>query len=145
MTRRTPLLGLLLSGFLAAAITKDAVMAEPNLEKRSEKALQYAEAQLEIASKAYEQGETGTMKTSLDEVAAGARICLESLEATGKDGRRNPKYFKRAEINMRKLLRKLENLRFAAAVDDRPPIDEVIHSAQQVHEKILADIMSKDK
>jgi len=145
MSRSTRLLGLLLCGFLPAAITRDSVMAEPNLEKRSEKALQYAEAELNKASKAYEQGEIETMKTSLDEVSAGVRICLESLEATGKDGRRNPKYFKRAEINIRKLLRKLENLRFAAAVDDRPPIEEVIHSTQQVHERILADIMSKDK
>jgi len=138
-------LALGLCSLLAAAITREAVMAEPNLEKRSEKAVQYAEAELDKAAKAYEHGEIEAMKTSLQEVSGGVQICLESLEATGKDGRRNPKYFKRAEINIRKLLRKLENLRFAAAVDDRPPIRETIESVQHAHERILADIMSKDK
>jgi hypothetical protein len=125
--------------------TKDWVMAERNLEKRANRAIEFANHSLDVARKAYQKGDMEGTQSALQDLVSAVRLCDESLEASGKDGRRNPKWFKRVEIGLRQLLRRLETFEFEASFDDRPPIAEAAKVAQEVQQKVLRNIMTKEK
>jgi len=129
----------------AGAADLASVRAEPNLEKRSEKALQNAEAALTRARAAYEKGETAAFTDALSEVGQSIDLCRQSLEESGKNPRKQPKYFKRAEIAIRKLARRLENFRQDMSVDDRPPVAALMDKAQKLQEDLLHMIMGQKK
>jgi len=138
----------LLAGLLAAAPARAdlaAVKAEPNLEKRSDLALAHAHRTLEAARRAYHSGPMQEVESSLAQVLESINLSLQSLRDTGKNPRRSPKYFKRGEIEIRKLMRRLDGFRDAMSVDDRPMLDALTKRAHQIHEELLAGIMSKSK
>ena len=87
-----------------------AVKSEPNLEKRSELALDHANLALDAARDDYNSGNIDKSQTELEEVRDLVDLAYESLSDTGKDPRRDPKFFKRAELRTRELLRRLEGL-----------------------------------
>jgi len=121
----------------------DAVRAEPNLEKRSEKALQNADAAVDAARKAHEAGNDDAFKSSLQEVHDSILLAKESLDKSGKNARRNPKYFKKAEQNLRRLGRRLDTLRLELSVDDRAPVEALMHEADTMRDKIVEAIMGR--
>ena len=138
---RTFALGFLaLTSVLRADLSQ--VRAEPNLEKRSELALEYANAALNQAKKAYEETSTD-FPTQMDEVRQAVELSYQSLHDTGKAARRSPKYFKRAEMRMRALIKRLDNLEREVGLEDRLPVDEAKKRIIQVHDQVLFDIMSK--
>ena len=116
--------------------------AEPDLEKRSELALANADRQVDVARQAYRGGELKTMEAALDELRDSANLSLESLEQAHKKARNN-KYYKRAELKIRALLRRLSGLRDEVGLDDRKQVEAVRDRLQEVHEQVLAAIMSK--
>ena len=119
----------------------DQVKAEPNLEKRSRLALEHAEKVLKEAREAYNKGETAEVEPLLTEMQNAVLLAESSLEATGKNPRRNPKYFKRAEIDTRNLLKRLDALEQEMSVSDRSPVEKVKVKVQQVHDNLLSGIM----
>jgi hypothetical protein len=123
--------------------TVDAVMAVPNLERRSDLALRFAHSSLDGARKAYDAGDLEAMRQSLATALAGVDLSWESLKATGKNPRRSPRYFKRAEIEVRKLLKRLADLRDAVSIDDRPPVEEAYAHADKALDRLVAAVMSK--
>ncbi len=130
---------------LAAADAFDAVMAEQNLEKRSEKALQAAQRFLDELRKSGGLHDLAKLQAGLGNIRAGVELCIDSLEASGKNARRNPKYFKKAEIGLRKLNRQLEDLRVALPVDDRHYAADLLAYTHQVQEDLLLGIFTKKK
>jgi hypothetical protein len=140
ISRFLPLLLLAWAPCLADITT---VMAEANLEKRSEKAMKNAHEALKRASKAYERGEKDVETAALAEVRESVLLAKTSLDDSGKNARRSPKYFKKAEIELRKLVRLLDNFRFAKGADERAPIDELIQLGNQIHDEWIAAIMGK--
>src|SRR6266516_3692564 len=93
---------------LALAFDLAAVKSEVNLEKRSDRALDNANLALDAARDAYTKGDFDESQAQLDEVGESVDLAYESLSKTGKDPRRDPKWFKRAEMRTRELLRRLE-------------------------------------
>ena len=136
---------LLLAASVAAQADLDTVKAEPNLEKRSDRALQNAEQALDRARDAYQKGDDSVYNSAIDEVAQSIDLCKQSLDESGKNARRSPKYFKKAEIGIRHLTRRLENFRIEASVDDRAPVEKVISLAHRLQEEILHAIMGKKR
>jgi len=134
------LLSLIITGSLQADLAQ--VRAEPNLEKRSELALDYANTAIDQAKKAYEEA-TPQFPEHIQEVRQAVELSYESLQNTGKAARRSPKYFKRAEMRIRSLLKRLDNLEQQVSVDDREPIQAARKRISEVHEQVLLDIMSK--
>ncbi len=118
-----------------------AALAERNLEKRSEKAMQNADKALDTARREYRSGQTAKMKQALEEIEESVALCLESLKESGKDPRRNPKYFKRAEIRSRKLIRKLEDFRLQLGYEERAPVNQLIQVVQKAQHQLLMGIM----
>ena len=123
----------------------EAVKAEPNLEKRAQAALKHADEAITASRKAYMESEYKTALTSLEEVQSAVELCLESLNETGKNARRSPKHFKRAEKDIRSLLRRLDSLESDFGVDDRPAVKKVEARLQAIHDELVIRIMGKKK
>jgi hypothetical protein len=119
------------------------VSAEANPERRSDLALTHAEQEIEAAKKAYDASDFAGFRASIEEVAKLAEISQESLESTGKRARKSPKYFKRAEQKLRVLMRRVDSLEKAVALDDRDLVAGVRKRVAATHDRILNDIMTK--
>lgn len=117
-------LTLLFAGVLGAADLA-AVKAEPNLEKRSEKALVYAGELLTAMRGELDRGDVAKIKEQLVEFQSAIDLSVDSLTATGKNARNNPKYFKRAEVRLRELNRRLATFKSDMNLDDRHLLDDV--------------------
>ena len=71
-------------------------------------------------------------------------LAFESLEESGKNARNN-KYFKRAELRTRELMRRIDGLRESVSFDDRALIDKLRDRVIDVHDELLKSIMGKKK
>ena len=123
----------------------DAIKAEPNLEKRSDRALDNADQEIDAARKAYAAGDLNGTRQALQDVRASVELSYDSLQETGKNPRRSPKHFKRAELKIREMLRRLRGLEDEFSVEDRPPVQEVEQRLQEIHDELLTGIMTKKK
>jgi hypothetical protein len=124
----------------------DAAKAEPNLEKRAVLALDNAGRALKSAREAYlAQNDMKLVGASLEEVATSVELAYDSLQQTHKDPSKSPKYFKKAEIETRELLRRIDDLGQQMNVDDREVLDKVRASVQKAHESLLEGIMGGKK
>lgn len=121
-----------------------AVKSEPNPEKRSDLAVKNAADALENARTAYQAGDINKTNAELNEVRDSINLALDSLESSGKQPRKS-KYYKRAEIRVRELLRRMSGFRDEMSVEDRKPLDDVAARVQEVHDRLLSEIMSKGK
>src|SRR5665213_1858934 len=92
------------------AVDLAAIQQEPNLERRSQLAMDYAGTALDAARTAYQSSDLEKTKTSLSEVGSAVDLAYDSLQQTGKEVRRDSKFFKRAELSTRQLLRRIEGL-----------------------------------
>ena len=119
------------------------VKAEPDLEKRSQLALDHAEQEIAAAKKAYDAGEINDFKRLLTEVGDLADVCYDALEDTGKRARRAPKWFKKAEQRMLTIMRRIGSLEKDVALEDRGLVKDLGKRVSDVHDRLLNDIMTK--
>jgi hypothetical protein len=126
--------------FLALDLTS--VRNEPNLERRSELALDYANSALDTARNSYNGGDSAKVEPALNDVGDAVDVAYEALSETGKNPRNN-KYFKKAELRTRELMRRLDGLMQTVSFDDRAPIAKVRERIADVHDNLLQGIMSK--
>lgn len=127
------------SGWARADLT--AARAEMKLEKRAAKALDNAEKMLRSANKSYKSGDWDKTLAALEEVRESVDLAYTALKETGKDPRRKPKHFKRAEIKTRNVLRNLEDFRLRMSIEDRERIEPIRQRIQDVHDDLLEGIM----
>ena len=131
--------GLALAGSARADLKQ--ALAEPNLEKRSQLALNNAAAAYKAARAAYEKGETDQVAAGIAEIQESVELAFTSLTQTGKDPRRSPKWFKKAEMDTRDLLKRLEAFEHEMGFSDRPMLEKVKAKVQQVHDDLLVGLM----
>jgi len=136
---------LILVSVLAAWGDIESVKTEPNLEKRSERALANAQTSLDRARESYQKGNDEGLKDAFEELGESIEVCKQSLDESGKNARKRPKYFKKAEIGIRQLIRRLETFKVEMSIDDREPVGKLLQRAHQLQESILEDIMGKKK
>lgn len=143
MTRLRSLAPLALMLLSAACLraSLDSAKAEPNLERRSALAMDNAVAALKEARAAYNAGEGQSVAAKVREIEDSVDLAFTSLEKTGKDPRKSPKYFKRAEIECRDLLRSIESLQHDMNFEDREILDKAKERVQQVHDSLLTGLM----
>src|SRR5262249_6159445 len=134
MTARLLLTLMLLPAGHAVPLSADLsqVKAEPNLEKRSKLALDYAEQAIKDARAAYGNGDGEKSTALIAQVREAVELAENSLKETGKNPRRSPKYFKKAEIETRALLKRVEAFQDEMNVADRPTLDPLRAKVQQV-------------
>lgn len=121
-----------------------AVKAEPDLNKRSELALMNADEKLEAARQAYQAGNDAAEAAAIQEVGDSVALCYESLEQ-GATPPRKSRYYKRAELRVSALMRRLAGFRDDVSFDFRPKVDAVLKKVSDIHDEMLSDIMSKKK
>jgi hypothetical protein len=136
------LLGLgLVSAASLSSFDLKAALAEHDLGKRSKLALDNAGAALKAARDAYQQGETAALAAAASEFQESVDLAWDSLESTGKNPRKSPRWFKQAEIETRSLLKKLETLQHDMSFEDRPVLDKAKARLQKVHDDLLVGLM----
>jgi len=128
---------------LCLAFDLAAIKLEPNLERRSERAMDNAAAAMDAARDASSGGEQEKARAALEELRESVDLAYQSLVDSGKSARRNPKFFKRAELKTRELMRRLEGLAQAVDSDDRPFVESVRDRVSKVHDDLIQDIMQK--
>ncbi len=97
------------------------------------------------ARDAYNKGDNQQTAAAIAEIQESVTLALTSLRQTGKDPRKSPKYFKRAEIETRDLLRKLDGFQHEMGYEDRPMLDKVKENIQQAHDELLLGLMEGKK
>jgi hypothetical protein len=115
--------------------------AEPNLEKRAMLALDNAGQALGKARDAYSKGDNPQVETLANEIKESVEMAETSLHETGKNPRKSPKWFKRAENSTHDLTRKLEAFQREMDLADRPMLDAVRAKVQQVHDDMLEGVL----
>ncbi len=123
----------------------ESVKSEPGLEKRAGLALRFASNKVNDVLTAYEAGDADGGVALLAQIQEAVELAYDSLMATGKNPRRNPKHFKRAEIRTRELARALEALRRDLNYDERPAVDGVHGRITEINTQLLMAIMTKKK
>lgn len=121
-----------------------AVKSEPDLEKRSELALANADRDMDEARQAYSGGDEKATQTALGELTESIEVCYDALQHARTPPRKS-KYYKRAELKVRELLRRLTGFRDEVSFDSRPPVEAALKKLSDVHDELIADIMSKKK
>lgn len=134
-----PLLALLL-----AVTDITAIKSEPDLERRSEMALAGADKELDAAKQAYNGSDDKAEQQALADVKDLVDVSYDALEHTSKAPRKS-KYYKSAELKLRALLRRLSSFRDEVGFESRGTVDAVIKRVSDVHDELLAAIMSKKK
>jgi hypothetical protein len=119
------------------------IQQEPNLERRSQLAIDYANTALDAARKQYQDGETGRAEAALDDVGASVDLAYQSLLDTHKEARRDPKFFKRTELATRQLLRRIESMAESMSFEDRKLAEKVRDRVAAIHDDLLQAIMKK--
>ncbi|SPF45028.1 conserved exported hypothetical protein [Candidatus Sulfopaludibacter sp. SbA4] len=120
-------------------------LAEPNLEKRSKLALDNAAAVYQESRAAYQKGDNDRVVSAIAEVLESVDLAYKSLTDTGKNPRKSPKWFKRAEIETRDLLRKLESFEQEMSFSERPMLEKLKARVQEVHDDLLLGLMEGRK
>lgn len=120
-------------------------LAERDLGKRSKLALDNAVVAMKQARAEFEKGDNEKVAAAAAEVRESVDLAYDSLKSTGKDPRKNPKWFKHAEIETRDLLKKVETLQRDLSFQDRQMLDQLKVRLQQVHDDLLVGLMEGNK
>ena len=129
--------------FLAFAdIASVKTEADPN--RRSELALLNADEKIDLARQAYQAGNDGAEEAAIQEVADSVALSYASLEQTHGAPRKS-RYYKRAELKVSALMRRLSGFRDEVSFDFRPSVEVALKKLSDIHDELLSDIMSKKK
>ena len=138
----------LLAAFLSLplwAADLESIRQETNLEKRSQLAMDFAATALDAARKEYDAGDMANTQAAIQQVGDAVDLAYQSLVDTGKDARRSPRYFKRAELATRRLLRRIEGLADSMSYQDRPQAEKLRDRVSAVHDDLVNALMSKKR
>ena len=119
------------------------VMAEPNLEKRSELALKEADRMIAAAKKAYGEDKFDDFRARIKDATDLVDLSYNSLVDTGKRGSNKLKYWKRAELAIRALLRRLDSLAAEVSSQERDVVTAAHKQLSEVHDNVLLGVMTK--
>ena len=115
--------------------------AEPNLTKRARLALAESSAALDASRADYQRGDNNQVAVDAAMIVDSVDLAFQSLDQTGKDPRKSPRWFKYAEIQTRDLLRRLDALERDMSYSDRPLLEKAKTEVQRVHDKLLLGLM----
>jgi len=121
-----------------------AIKSEADLEKRSELALANAERSMDETRKAYVAGDQQATEAALKELTESINVCYDALQRARTQPRKS-KYYKHAEQRVSVLMRRLAGLRDDVSFEFRASVETALKNVSDVHDQLIADIMSKKK
>lgn len=138
--------GVLLALMIAAppaAESLEQVSKEPNLVKRAERALAFADSSVARARQIIrDSGSRTELFDVLHQTVEALELSLRSLRETGRKASKLSKQFKRGELRSREIVRQLTDISAALNLDDRPGVEKLRDRASAVHEEFLQGVMS---
>jgi hypothetical protein len=112
--------------------------AEHDPGRRSELALEYADEAFDSASSLYKGGDIHKGDAELDNMTAAVNECLEALSGLHK-----ARLYKRAELKVATLQRRLQDLEGTLEIEERGWADQTIRKLEELHDKLLDGVMRK--
>lgn len=131
----------LLTPFLRADLVS--IKAEPNAEKRTDKAMDYGAKMLIEVRENFSRHEMKKLETSLAGFREALELTLTSLDATGKDPAKNPRVHKKVELRLREFMRKLKTMEHDLDFEDRTMIRPLIDQVERIQDDLVQGIFSK--
>jgi hypothetical protein len=113
-----------------------AKVAVTKLSDRPPLCLRISEKQLDAANAAYTAGDSEKAKAALNDVAAFAELARDYSVQTHK-------HEKQSEIEVRKMVRKLADLKHEVTFQDQQAIQETIDDLQRVRDDLLKAMFPK--
>jgi hypothetical protein len=132
----------LLTAVLGANLNAQSFLSELKLEhdpaRRSEKALTFADEAFDNARSFYSKGDIHKGDAQLDDMTSALKECLSSLVEVNRGNR-----FKKAEIRVANLQRRLQSMVEDLSVDERGWAEFTARKLDEIHDHLLAGVMKK--
>lgn len=130
---------------LLSSLDIEAVRNEPNLERRAELALENANGAIDKAKQFAADAQFDKLHLAVVEVQESVELCHESLAATGKDPRKNTRQFKKVEMRIHQLTRRLRGFAGEVSIEDKPVIEKAANRLDEINDEIVTGIFTKRK
>lgn len=124
-------------GLHAQAFLVD-IRAEHDPVKRSEKALTFANTAFDDARSEYTKGNISGGDADLENMTNALKECVGSLETAHK-----AKFFKRAEMNVAALQRRLQGVVEDLGAQERGWAEYTQRKVEEIHDALLTGVMGK--
>ena len=121
------------------------VRNEPNPERRAELALDNANAAIDRARDFGKSADYEKLHQQVIEVRESVELCQESLEAAGKDPRKNVRQFKKIEMRIHHLTRRMKGFADEVSIEDKPAVEKVANRLDEINDEIVGDMFGKKK
>ena len=121
------------------------VRSEANPERRAELALDNANTAIDHARAYAKLGEYDKLHAAGIEVQQSVELCQESLEAAGKDPRKNVRQFKKVEMRIHHLNRRLKGFADEVSIEDKPAVEKAANRLDEINDEIVGDMFGKKK
>ena len=103
-----------------------------------------ADEKIDAARQAYQAGNESAQVAAIQEVVDSVALSYASLEQTHGAPRKS-RYYKRAELKVSALMRRLSGFRDEVSFDFRPRVEGALKTLSDIHDELLSDIMSRKK
>lgn len=114
----------------------EAKLASAKLSDQPKLCLEIARRQLDAMEKAYKAGQTEQAQSLLHDV-------VDYAQQAGDAARKARKHIKKTEIGVRKMSRRLQDLRVTLDVDSRPPVQDAINRLERIRTQLLNKMFSE--
>ena len=132
----------LLAAAVAVSASAQSFLAELNSEhdpgKRAEMALSFADELFDSARTDYQKGDVHDGDAMLDKMTAALKACVDSVAVANK-----PKFYKKAEMKVATLQRRLSGLMDDISVTERGWAEQTSRRVEEIHSKLLDGVMRK--
>lgn len=143
MSKALVILAILLSCSLAVWAKKEETLEDlksraetTNLEERAGICVRIAEEQVKAADKLFTEGKAEEGRAALQDVITYSEKARDAATQSGKK-------LKATEIAVRKMARKLHDVKRTVAFEDQAPIQEAIDHLERVRTDLLAKMFGK--
>lgn len=107
-------------------------------DEQPQLAVQIAHLELRAADKFYNEGHVDEARTAVADIVTYSEKARDSAVATKK-------HLKNVEIATRKIAEKLRDIKRTLAFEDQPPVDQAIHSLEDIRTALLKEMFASDK
>ena len=123
---------------LSAQTFLEELKSERDPVRRSEMALNFADESFDTARTFYTKGDINKGDAQLENMTSALNACVDSLAAANK-----AKFYKKAELMVAFLQRRLGGLVEELAVQERGWAEYTIRKLEEIHDKMLNGVMRK--
>ena len=113
-----------------------AKLSSAKLSDQPKLCLEIAQQQLDATQKAYQASQTQQAQSLLQEV-------VNYAQKAGDAARKSRKHIKKTEIEVRKMSRRLQDLKPTVDLDSRQPVQDAINRLEHIRTQLLMQMFSE--